>query len=152
MWSWGKAEIEIARRPADIWEWLVDPELLGRWLETDVEAFPADRSLLREGYQGHEVVPLPGRGLRGQTQEGATITVTRYNPPHELATTTDMRYALMRSTQTLEPRASGTLVRSRFRMRHRGVMVVFGPLVMGRVRAGLRDQMARLKQLAEAGA
>lgn len=151
MWSWGTAEIEIARRPEDVWEWLVDPELLGRWLETEVEAFPADRSLLREGYQGREIVPLPGRGLRGQTQEQATITVTRYNPPRELATTTDMRYALMRSTQTLEPRTGGTLVRSRFRMRHRGVMVVFGPLVMGRVRAGLRDQMARLKTLAETG-
>jgi uncharacterized protein YndB with AHSA1/START domain len=65
---------------------------------------------------------------RGRTAE-MLIEITGYDRPHRLTSTTTMRQADINYTLTFEPATSGTRMRWSGRVRPKGPVKLFGPLI-----------------------
>jgi len=104
-----EVEIEIAATPAEVFEYLVDPEKLEAWYGSG-ETMPADRSRLRVGYavEGEMAMPLdidPGH------KRGYRFEITGYDPPKLLAFELTYRGGESESVYELEAGGLGTRLR-----------------------------------------
>ena len=147
MWIRGKASITIAAAPEAIWEWLVDREKQKRWMKDDIEWLPADRSALRAGYVGTEIMRMP----HGPSE--ARIELLEFDPPRRMVVSQQHDLFRARAVFELSPGSGGTRVTSSVRIRYRSLKTWLGVLPIvpfyGRV---IKNGLKELKQLIEEGA
>ena len=106
-----EVEIEIAAPPAEVFEYLVDPEKLEDWYGSG-ETMPADRSQLRVGYvvEGEMAMPVD---IDPDYKRAYRFEITGYDPPHLLAFTLSYRGGESESVYELEEGGLGTRLRGR---------------------------------------
>ena len=147
MWLPGRASVTIAAPPAEIWEWLVDRDKQERWLKDEMEWLPSDRSQLRAGYRGTEIMQM-----REGPQE-ARIEILEYDAPRKMRVRQEHERFVARSRFELRPSGTSTRITSATLIRYRSLLTWLGvlpilPMYSRVIRGGLKE----LKQLVEEGA
>jgi uncharacterized protein YndB with AHSA1/START domain len=142
----GRASIHIAAPPEQVWEYLVDAQKQQAWMGDTVEWLPPDRSQLREGYRGTEIMKTPGKDSESQ------VEVLEYEPPRRLRTSHGHELFTATAGYRLEPADAGTRFSTRVHIRYRSwgtwlKVAVVGPMYSRVMRQGL----TKLKELVEAG-
>lgn len=129
--------IEIARPPAELYPWLVEPERLRRWVGGLAE-------VRGTGAQRHERIQMGGRTY---TQVTETL---RTDPPLRLETESRSESMRQRVQWALEPTGAGTRLTVTVQVRMVSLWGrLLGRLVAGGLRHKLRGDLARLKAFAE---
>jgi uncharacterized protein YndB with AHSA1/START domain len=146
VWIRGKATVTIDAPPKEVWEWLVDSEKQKRWLGDTVEWLPDDRSQLRVGYRGREIMQTPGKPTECE------IELVAYEPPRLLASDHSHEIFTAHSRAELSPAPGGTSFRSSVRIRYRklGVWLRVLPAAPFYGRA-VKGSLVQLKGLIEGG-
>ena len=146
MWIWGKASLGISAPPEAVWEWLVDPEKQRRWLGDTVEWLPAERSELRVGYRGREIMQTPGKPTE------CDIELTVYDPPRELASDHSHEWFTARSRFEVSGTGGGSHVTSSIRIRYRKLTVWLQVLPIAPFYSrAVKGSLVQLKGLIEGG-
>ena len=138
--------MQIAAPPEAVWEWLVDREKQQAWMKDDIEWLPADRSQLRVGYRGREIMQTPGKPTE------CDIELTAYDPPRELRSENTHEMFTARSAFEISASAGGSRVTSSIRIRYRKFTVWLRvlPAVPFYSRA-VKGSLVQLKGLIEGG-
>jgi len=140
----GRASIEIAAPPEVVWEYLVDAGKQQAWMGDTVEWLPPERSQLRAGYRGTEIMQTPGKASESQ------VEVLEYDPPRRLRTSHAHELFDATAGYRLAPASSGTRFSTRVHIRYRSwstwlKVAIVGPIYSRVMRQGLK----RVKELAE---
>ena len=140
----GRASIHIAATPEAVFEYLVDAEKQQAWMGDTIEWLPPDRSQLRAGYKGTEIMKTPEKATESQ------VEVLEYDPPWKLRTSHGHELFTATADYRLEAAGAGTRFSTKVRIQYRSwgtwakVMIV-GPMYSRLMRQGLK----KLKELAE---
>ena len=141
----GKGSVVVAASPEAVFEWLVDREKQERWMGDTIEWLPGDRSQLRAGYRGEEIMKTPGRDTVAQ------VELAEYDPPRLLVSRHSHEVFEATSRMELEEHGAGTRVKLKTAITYRELstwlkVLPIGPVYSRVVRQGLE----KLKQLVEA--
>ena len=132
----GRASIDIAAPPEAVFDYLVDAEKQQAWMGDTVEWLPPDRSQLRAGYMGTEIMQTPEKATESQ------VEVLEYDPPWKLRTSHGHDLFTAMAVYRLEAVGDGTRFSTKVRIRYRSwetwakVMIV-GPMYSRLMRQGL---------------
>jgi carbon monoxide dehydrogenase subunit G len=133
-----EASIEIARPPAEVFPWLLDPAKRLRWVSGLVASEPL------------------GADSFGETMEAAgrrvdvTSTVVAREEPHRLEVRSEGRGVTARIEHRLAETSSGTRVTSSLDLRLGGLLRFASGVAAGQAQRSLDASLARLKELLEA--
>ena len=133
-----EASVEIARPPADVFPWLLDPEKRLRWVSGLVSSQPLGDGRFRE------TIEQAGRRV------DVTSSVVALEEPHRLEVRSKGRGVTARIAHRLEPTGDGTRVSSSLELELGGLLRLAGGLAAGQAQRSLERSLARLKELLEA--
>ena len=135
--------IEIEAPRDRVFSWLVEPELMLRWIGGLREFHPLDPEP-GVGARSRQVVDLAGRRMEVESR------ITAFEPEHVVAAELDGKGFHVDTRHALEDDGDGTIVRAEAQTRLSGIA---GRLLGGVVDRGaqrkLEGDLARLKQLVE---
>jgi uncharacterized protein YndB with AHSA1/START domain len=134
--------VEIARPPDTVFPWLVEPELIRRWMR-DLRDYRLDSEELREGARSRGVMHSPLGDVR------FTSELASYDPPNSAVSDAHGRGFHLVSHFDLREHEGSTRLTARVELRLTGVLRVAGGAVKGRSQERLERDLGRLKEVVE---
>lgn len=145
--------VDLAPPPERAFEWLIDARRQGEWLGDAVEWLPTDRSQLRVGYRGTELVKMP-QGVPPKIVEVPTeVELTAYEPPSLFESTSSNESVTIKTAYRFAAEGSGTRLEAGVETTYRGQTGELAARVEDAMRQmqqqGIEASLQRLKALVE---
>jgi uncharacterized protein YndB with AHSA1/START domain len=139
-----RAETLIRRPPEHVFAFLVDPRKLPTWIGGLVESRPVTEGGPRRGAKSIDVVEENGRRMEMASE------ILQFEPGRELEARIENPMCDVISRFQLTPAAEGTRVEQTMTATFKGAYRTFAPFVAGAVQKKLEEDLARLREKAEA--
>ena len=138
--------VEIALAADELWPWLVEPERLKRWVGGLRQFVPMDEGEPRAGARSTQTILVGGREWKLLSE------IVRYEPPRRFEVRSEHASFNVTQAYSLDAAGDGTRLSCRVETRFRGVFGrMMGAAAGAQGQRKLADDLARLKELAEAG-
>jgi uncharacterized protein YndB with AHSA1/START domain len=129
--------VDIARRPEDVFPWLLDEDKVPQWTG-DLQRYEVSGPL-GTGARVKQVLDVAG----GLTLD---LELTRYDPPRGAASTFSTNGVNVVTTYELEPTATGTRLTQTLDAKASGLTArMLIPVVQGRLEKKVVDDLGRLR-------
>lgn len=139
------ATIDIAAPPSEVFRWLIEPELLARWIGGFARAEPITEGPVRVGSRSRDVIEADGRRLVLETE------ITELVPDRRLAVHIRYEGGENDDAYDLEPVAGGTRLTYLSDVRLTGAARLLSLVIAPQLRARARRDLAKLQAEVEAG-
>lgn len=139
-----RAEVQIGRPPDHVFPFLIDPRKLVLWIGGLVDSKPLTEGGPRRGAKSIETVEENGRRFEMSTE------ILQFEPDRELEARIHAEMGEVISRFRLTSVGDGTRLEQTMTARFTGVYRLFGLLLRGPVQKKLAEDLARLKEKAEA--
>ncbi len=137
-----KTSIHLDCTPAQVFNFLVDPQKLLLWQSDLIESEMLTQGPLRIGSRFHEVRRMGARETEILAQ------ISEFETNRCLATHTETKPEA-RVRYELEPEEGGTRLHYAFSLRTAGLMRLMEPIIGRSIRKGTESDLAKLQQILE---